>query len=571
MPAALASPQAAAALLRRAHHAWHLHQRQEEMFAPAVGPSEVDLVLPRLLRGVRRRVPSADAGVTLGRPASGRAALRAVARPTARRARCHRSPHWPARLLRRPSAPHKHATAACYKPPHTCAAAGAPSVKEAEAALRGAEAAAAAAALDAAEQAAAAGLDYVPPPGVAVDLSGVARTDTRPLEEQAAALERRAAQRAAAAQLAADRGVQRAAAQRAAAERAADERAAAERAERSARPAAGRQADAGSLAADSAAARRRAAVQRGAPERCAAERHPARAAASGAASPPGLKGMDAWAATEPFQASHAHAAAHASSRTASGMGAGTPARAGSARGRSGQAAAARQQDAGAAFAPGRAGLEGDGGGGRARARAPKARLRLCLQDVGPALVGARLQVLWPEDGRWWPGTVTALNARGRSATLLYETGARVLLRPSCDDWAGLSRAACICPRKPGSSWERDSSGKAARRPGCKAVDRSHHHTRQGKKRLVPGPGDAGTERWQTCWGEKSIMRLSEWDADAFACYAQARRSWGWTWRRWRGAARSPGPTRTTRRAPSGRRPRLRRPKVPPAHIPWERL
>jgi len=62
-------------------------------------------------------------------------------------------------------------------------------------------------------------------------------------------------------------------------------------------------------------------------------------------------------------------------------------------------------------------------------------------------VGARLQVLWPEDGRWWPGTVTALNARGRSATLLYETGARVLLGPSCDDWAGLSRAACICPRK----------------------------------------------------------------------------------------------------------------------------
>jgi len=168
-------------------------------------------------------------------------------------------------------------------------------------------------------------------------------------------------------------------------------------------------------------------VQRGAPERCAAERHPARAAAGGAASPPGLNGMDAWAATEPHQASHAHAAARAGSRTAPGPGGGARARAGSARGRSGSggaAAAARQQDAGAASAPGRAWPEGDGGGGRARARAPTARLRLHLQDVRPALVGARLQVLWPEDGRWWPGTVTALDARGRRATLLYETGAR---------------------------------------------------------------------------------------------------------------------------------------------------
>lgn len=60
----------------------------------------------------------------------------------------------------------------------------------------------------------------------------------------------------------------------------------------------------------------------------------------------------------------------------------------------------------------------------ARARPPEKRLRLRPHDVRPALLGKRLLLLWPEDGRWWPGTVTALRLRERRATLLYDTGAR---------------------------------------------------------------------------------------------------------------------------------------------------
>ena len=64
----------------------------------------------------------------------------------------------------------------------------------------------------------------------------------------------------------------------------------------------------------------------------------------------------------------------------------------------------------------------------ARARPPEKRLRLRARDVRPALLGKRLLLLWPEDGRWWPGTVTALRLRERRATLLYDTGARYLLQ-----------------------------------------------------------------------------------------------------------------------------------------------
>ena len=61
--------------------------------------------------------------------------------------------------------------------------------------------------------------------------------------------------------------------------------------------------------------------------------------------------------------------------------------------------------------------------GGARQRAPKRKLRLRASDVSPALVCKRLQLFWPEDGHWWPGTVTALRLRERRATLLYDTGA----------------------------------------------------------------------------------------------------------------------------------------------------
>ena len=61
--------------------------------------------------------------------------------------------------------------------------------------------------------------------------------------------------------------------------------------------------------------------------------------------------------------------------------------------------------------------------GGARQRAPKRKLKLRASDVSPALVCKRLQLFWPEDGHWWPGTVTALRLRERRATLLYDTGA----------------------------------------------------------------------------------------------------------------------------------------------------
>ena len=60
----------------------------------------------------------------------------------------------------------------------------------------------------------------------------------------------------------------------------------------------------------------------------------------------------------------------------------------------------------------------------ARARPPETRLRLRPRDVRQALLGKHLLLLWPEDGRWWPGTVTALRVKERRATLLYDTGAR---------------------------------------------------------------------------------------------------------------------------------------------------
>ncbi len=37
------------------------------------------------------------------------------------------------------------------------------------------------------------------------------------------------------------------------------------------------------------------------------------------------------------------------------------------------------------------------------------------------------QVFWPDDGTWWPGTVTALNLKKLDMTLLYDTGADMLL------------------------------------------------------------------------------------------------------------------------------------------------
>lgn len=58
---AAATPARAAALARNAKALWELHQRQEQLFAPPPGPTEVDIVLPRLLRA-RRRVHSAQAG-----------------------------------------------------------------------------------------------------------------------------------------------------------------------------------------------------------------------------------------------------------------------------------------------------------------------------------------------------------------------------------------------------------------------------------------------------------------------------------------------------------------------------
>ena len=33
-----------------------------------------------------------------------------------------------------------------------------------------------------------------------------------------------------------------------------------------------------------------------------------------------------------------------------------------------------------------------------------------------------VQVFWPDDGAWWPGTVTALNMKQLQMTLLYDTG-----------------------------------------------------------------------------------------------------------------------------------------------------
>ncbi len=61
--AAAATPQRAAAYAQRAKQAWQVHQRQDQLFAPPPPAHEVDLVLPRLLRG-RRRVPSAEAGAS---------------------------------------------------------------------------------------------------------------------------------------------------------------------------------------------------------------------------------------------------------------------------------------------------------------------------------------------------------------------------------------------------------------------------------------------------------------------------------------------------------------------------
>ena len=68
MPAAAATPAHAAALARNAKALWELHQRQEQLFAPPPGPTEVDIVLPRLLHA-RRRVPCAQAGANALRAA----------------------------------------------------------------------------------------------------------------------------------------------------------------------------------------------------------------------------------------------------------------------------------------------------------------------------------------------------------------------------------------------------------------------------------------------------------------------------------------------------------------------
>ncbi|KAK9837353.1 hypothetical protein WJX81_008626 [Elliptochloris bilobata] len=251
--------------------------------------------------------------------------------------------------------------------------AGVPSVAEAEAEVRVAEQAAAAAALHAARLAAAAGLDYAVPAGVAVDLSGIQKADMTALEQQARLLARDAAEHGWAPRPSADAVIT------------------------AKRPAA--------TGTDVAAGP-------GAGKRRRVERDSAGPA------------MPASAVAQPDARAPSGAAPKAPQAAARGGGSGGSGGARKAALPSGAAKAphaAAERGAGVSRAPQAAAEEGAGGGG-ARSRPPGKQLRLRPRDVRPALLGKRLLLLWPEDGRWWPGTVIALRFKERRATLLYDTG-----------------------------------------------------------------------------------------------------------------------------------------------------
>uniref|UniRef100_A0A061R0R7 Phd finger protein alfin-like 1-like n=1 Tax=Tetraselmis sp. GSL018 TaxID=582737 RepID=A0A061R0R7_9CHLO len=62
-------------------------------------------------------------------------------------------------------------------------------------------------------------------------------------------------------------------------------------------------------------------------------------------------------------------------------------------------------------------------GGDTAREAPQAAGRLLTEsDIGPWLKGRAAELFWPDDGLWYSVRIASVNARGRSARIIYDGG-----------------------------------------------------------------------------------------------------------------------------------------------------